>query len=321
MGRNYRDSDLKVLWGAQARCAFPGCRTPLVVPATAVDPARVIGKIAHIVAHSDDGPRGDPTFTEEDRDKPDNLILLCGTHHDVVDVQPNTYTVGDLRRWKEEHEAWVDRTLSDAVVALTFNELEAVTAALVATPPRAIADLQPPAPPQEKMRHNELTQTVAHYYQMGQLRFFDVEDFISSTSSFDPDFGDRLKAGFTEQYQSLRDRGMTGDDLYIALAEWASGGWSLRCLAQRRVLRSLAISSMSATSSSASQQPAMPRDSSDEACTAGPLSPRHRRAIAPGVEGSADRVRAVGDPGRPRHCRDLRSAGSRVGSLVRRRAG
>jgi hypothetical protein len=59
---------------------------------------------------------------------------------------------------------------------------------------------------------------------MGQLRFFDIEDFISATSSFDPDFGDRLKAGFNEQYQSLRDRGMNGDDLYIALAEWASGG-------------------------------------------------------------------------------------------------
>src|SRR4051794_9931599 len=127
MGRNILESDMKVLWGAQAMCAFPGCRRPLILAATDHDPARVIGKVAHIVAHSDEGPRGDANFPATDREKPDNLILLCGTDHDRVDVQPNTYTSDDLRRWKREHEEWARDALSDALAAVTFAELDFVT--------------------------------------------------------------------------------------------------------------------------------------------------------------------------------------------------
>jgi len=71
MGRSYTDRDLKILWGAGKMCAFPGCRTLLIAPATPSDPEQVIGKVCHIVAHSDDGPRGDPNFPPEDREKPD----------------------------------------------------------------------------------------------------------------------------------------------------------------------------------------------------------------------------------------------------------
>jgi hypothetical protein len=45
----------------------------------------VIGKIAHIVADSDDGPRADRQMSEDARRREPNLILLCGTHHDIVD--------------------------------------------------------------------------------------------------------------------------------------------------------------------------------------------------------------------------------------------
>lgn len=224
MGRAYSDKDLKILWGAHAMCAFPGCRAWLIVPATAQDQAQVIGKICHIVAHSDAGPRGDPSFPEEDREAPENLILLCGTHHDTVDVQPNTFTSDDLRRWKREHEAWVAATLSDAVVAITFTELEAVASNLIAQPPADASDLTLPTPPGRKMAHNSLTAAVAQYYTVGQLRFVDIEQFIADSASWDPDFGERLRAGFRAQYDVLWDRGRRGDDLYIALADWASGG-------------------------------------------------------------------------------------------------
>jgi hypothetical protein len=225
MGRSYSQKDLKVLWGAQARCAFPGCREKLVVEATEQDTAKPIGKICHIIAHSDDGPRGDPDFPVEDRDNPDNLILLCGTHHDCIDVHENTYTSEDIRQWKVDHERWVEDTLSDAVAALTFKELEQVTDTLLANPPlQDDPDLSPPARPIEKMQYNELTSAIAAYYTIGQLRFVDVEAFVSNASAWDPAFGDRLKAGFQEQYEELKSRGLRGDDLYISLAEWASGG-------------------------------------------------------------------------------------------------
>jgi hypothetical protein len=51
MTRSYLDSDLKILWGqAAGRCAFPNCRRELIQDETTMDPKRVIGKIAHIVA-------------------------------------------------------------------------------------------------------------------------------------------------------------------------------------------------------------------------------------------------------------------------------
>jgi len=224
VARSYSQRDLKLLWGANAKCAFPDCRAPLVAPATESDDAQVVGKIAHIVGHSDDGPRGDPDFPPSEREKPDNVLLLCGNHHDLVDVQPNTYTVDDLRRWKADHAAWAERALSEAVVALTFKELEQVSAALVSTPPGPPSDLTPPTPPAEKMSHNDLTHEIATYYQIGQLRFADIETFISDTSAWDPTFGARLKAGFQERYAELREKGLRGDDLYVALVNWASGG-------------------------------------------------------------------------------------------------
>jgi hypothetical protein len=223
MGRAYTEKDLKILWGAHELCAYPGCKTKLVLPKTASDPEKVIGKICHIIAFSDDGPRGDPAFPSADREKPDNLILLCGTHHDMIDVQPNTYTSAEIRRWKSEHERWVEATLSDAIVALTFEELERVATLLIAAPATA-SSVELPTPPARKMRHNALTVDVAHYYQVGQLRFSDIEAFIGVVSGWDTEFGDRLTAGFRDQYDLLWAQGLRGDELYIALAEWASGG-------------------------------------------------------------------------------------------------
>jgi hypothetical protein len=46
-----------------------------------------------------------------------------------------SYTSDDIRQWKVEHERGVEDTLSDAVAALTFKELEQVTDTLLANPP------------------------------------------------------------------------------------------------------------------------------------------------------------------------------------------
>lgn len=225
MARNYLDSDVKILFAqAGGRCAFPECRCKLVLDATAQDPKRVVGKIAHIVADSDDGPRADPSMSEDERRREPNLILLCGTHHDTVDVQPNTFTVADLRRWKQEHLAWVSARLADAVVAVDFAELERITAALLAQPAPPVSAVAPPTPPPEKLSKNELTVKVSSRLQMGSLRFLDIEDFVARTTQSDGDFGERLKAGFRNQYIALLAGGSSGDQLFEELVAWAAGG-------------------------------------------------------------------------------------------------
>lgn len=99
-------------------CAFDGCRARLVEDPTAEDDEAAIGKVAHIVGRSEkDGPRSDKPIPGGDRNGLENLMLLCPTHHDIVDNQPNTYTVERLVGMKETHERWVREQLSRAEAA------------------------------------------------------------------------------------------------------------------------------------------------------------------------------------------------------------
>jgi hypothetical protein len=82
------------------RCAFPKCRLPLVDD----DSGKVTGRICHIKAQSEKGPRLDPTQTDDERQAFENLILMCPMHHDVIDDDTDSYTVERLRNMKNAHE-------------------------------------------------------------------------------------------------------------------------------------------------------------------------------------------------------------------------
>lgn len=93
------------------RCAFPDCRRVLTAKATLSDRTVVLGEIAHIVAESPGGPRGNSPLSSAERNRYPNLILLCTQHHQLVDGQPHTYSVERLLGMREEHEKWIERTL------------------------------------------------------------------------------------------------------------------------------------------------------------------------------------------------------------------
>ncbi len=108
--RNVSAKDKMLLWGrAAARCNHPSCKRFLVEPATSEDADAMFGQAAHIIAHGSTGPRADPSYPKEKLDTYENLILLCGNCHAIVDKQPNTYTPSELRAWKQEHESWVQQ--------------------------------------------------------------------------------------------------------------------------------------------------------------------------------------------------------------------
>lgn len=95
---------LKVLFAqSRNRCAAPDCRNEIIAPGTPMDAPVVVGQVAHIVARSPEGPRGDPNFPKAKIHDESNLILLCPHHHSLVDAQESTYTVEDLQRWKQQH--------------------------------------------------------------------------------------------------------------------------------------------------------------------------------------------------------------------------
>ena len=92
-------------------CAFPRCRKPLVSAEAPEEAGAVIAEVAHIVAESREGPRGNEPLSEEERNQPENLIVVCPEHHKVIDSQPRTYSIEVLRQMKMDHLAEIRRRL------------------------------------------------------------------------------------------------------------------------------------------------------------------------------------------------------------------
>jgi len=105
------DKTRKILWARSGnRCAY--CRCELVLDrSTADDSEAVVGDECHIIGQQVDGPRGATTDSRTNLDGYNNLVLLCKTHHKLVDDQPLKFTVKFLNELKCSHEAWVKQCL------------------------------------------------------------------------------------------------------------------------------------------------------------------------------------------------------------------
>lgn len=94
-----KDSDRKILWArAGNKCTM--CDTELTMTA---ENGRdiVVGQEAHIISEKPNGPRHRDLETY---DSYKNFILLCPTHHSVIDKDPEDYSVELLQSIKNKHE-------------------------------------------------------------------------------------------------------------------------------------------------------------------------------------------------------------------------
>ncbi|WP_124479430.1 hypothetical protein [Burkholderia cenocepacia] len=114
--RSYTAKTIKILFGRSGNgCAHPDCTSPVIVQGSETSDDAVLAQICHIYAASDNGPRGNPNLTEEERNSPGNLILLCGFHHPMVDTQYQDYPAELLKQWKREHEAKFQPGTAEAI--------------------------------------------------------------------------------------------------------------------------------------------------------------------------------------------------------------
>ncbi|HYO59963.1 MAG TPA: HNH endonuclease signature motif containing protein [Archangium sp.] len=194
-----------------------------MAPATKGDPAKPLGEHAHIIAHSDAGPRADPSIPESERASYSNLILLCPTHHTQVDKQPDSFTVEDLRSWKRDLERWVHERLGRAVSDITFTELEQVCQYLLSPAGTPTSNFQV-LPPKEKMDRNGITQRLEGYLRLGIGGSPYVERYVDHVAEIDEDFPERLKAGFLREYRARYEQGERGDVLFASLLRFAQAG-------------------------------------------------------------------------------------------------
>jgi SMODS-associated and fused to various effectors sensor domain len=94
------------LWArAGGRCQYRGCNDDLVGDLIANKQDGVYGFIAHIVADSPDGPRGDAVRSPLLAKDLSNLMLMCGKHHKIIDVDGLADHPEDvLLAMKDSHE-------------------------------------------------------------------------------------------------------------------------------------------------------------------------------------------------------------------------
>ena len=108
------EKDIKILWAkAAGRCSMPKCPKKKLIEPTEDLPSSqdVFGQNAHIVAEEPGGPRGDSVLPIKERNRYPNLILLCKTHHEMVDQDVTAWPIEKLHQVKADHELWVETCL------------------------------------------------------------------------------------------------------------------------------------------------------------------------------------------------------------------
>lgn len=101
-----------------------------------------LGERAHIVGASDSprSPRGDDELASDERQNVDNLMLMCGTHHRVIDSLIEEHTVAGLREMKRRHEARIRllTALTEDAETVVLRVMGGIRGAPVEVPRRAV---------------------------------------------------------------------------------------------------------------------------------------------------------------------------------------
>ena len=93
---------LKLFGKAAGRCEFSGCNKSVWRNDLTLTEGN-FGEVAHIIAASEDGPRGSEKSADLQIEF-DNLMLLCQRCHKEIDDNPETYSAKLLSGWKKKHE-------------------------------------------------------------------------------------------------------------------------------------------------------------------------------------------------------------------------
>lgn len=109
------NKSIKLLWSnAAGRCSFRGCNERLTVEQAVGLTPYTLGEMAHIKGNRAGSNRYDISQSEIERDSYSNLILLCPTHHTLIDKSENEeiYSVELLHEMKTEHETNISNRLN-----------------------------------------------------------------------------------------------------------------------------------------------------------------------------------------------------------------
>jgi hypothetical protein len=225
MARKYPAKDVKILYGSSGgQCAK--CLKDIIKEANENDNSAQIGKISHIVGHKPDGPRGDPNYPKEKLDVYENWILLCGSCHDEIDVQPNSYSIEDIRKMKNTHEKRVKRRREKDMLNFESASLEIAIRNIKSGKYSSIdiSDDLDTLYLEDKIKKNNLNENTRGLISSGIFRSKEVGKFFYEMSMLDNSFLDEVKMNFQIKYLELKNQGLDGDSIFFDLLEFARGG-------------------------------------------------------------------------------------------------
>lgn len=226
--RSYSQKTLKILFAlSRNECTHPDCNQRIVESPTDLSGSLVVGEISHIYAASNDGPRGNSKMSEEERNHPDNLILFCPTHHEIVDGQHETYPATLLKGWKEDHERKFRDRMAATMNDIGYAELEITARALLSQESNGLQNDYTNLAPKEKIDRNSLGRSSTMLLKMGAAKSSEVGEVLVKAEQLDSGLPKRLRAGFVQRYSILKEEGLSGDDLFYSMYEWAGGNGDL----------------------------------------------------------------------------------------------
>ena len=135
---------------AGGRCEFDNCNRYLLQHHV-THLHGTFAEMAHIVAFSSSGPRGESELSSDERNDISNLMLLCPTCHKLIDDNAELYTVDTLKEFKRYHEARIHMlteakadkqtvplvlkgTIGDSPVAIPVADMQAAVAPFYLAP-------------------------------------------------------------------------------------------------------------------------------------------------------------------------------------------
>lgn len=127
----------RLLFGSATRCGFPDCLEPLVLRYREI--MSINAEVAHIRSDKPQGPRHVPGYQPVHAFE--NLLLLCGKHHKLVDDNADAFPIELLEGWKEVQIGEAGTALADDLLAALRQQVSSLTETVAAlsspTPARA----------------------------------------------------------------------------------------------------------------------------------------------------------------------------------------
>jgi hypothetical protein len=180
-----------------------------------------IAKIAHIVGENEGSARFSEDLTLEQRNSPDNLMLLCGTHHDEIDNYVSKYPVEELHKIRRSFLKRLSSIFQERLLGIGFAELDVTITYLIQGNTTRYAGDFKLISPTEKIAKNELSPDVEELLRMGLVRESQLEEYLNK--SLDPTFSSRLRNIVVEKYNASKEANLSPDEIFYEMLSFASG--------------------------------------------------------------------------------------------------